>query len=209
MHERVDREIGNSVDIPAADILASLETEPTKQAANLMNQQLWCWGRDIEFAEGNLLMRFGFQRTEKPIDSKSASIYRLDLSTTARVIPRGFGVFYGDDRWGGMFVPRFDFNPQLTPEPDLTEPAWNLDDLPPLATPRHDQIHSSQQLLSALIDWIHGYEVWIADNVGIAYRHESLLPWAERHGTILPAETMPSAWQMLGAAVANHPERFW
>ena len=27
-----------------------------------MEQQLWCWGRDVERPEGNLLMAYGFER---------------------------------------------------------------------------------------------------------------------------------------------------
>lgn len=105
-------------------------------------------------------------------------------------------------------MPRFDFAPKLTPEPDLLEPAWSLEDLPRLVTPRRDQTNEALQLLLTLIDWIRRYEVWIASDVGLDYREESLLPWAEKHGSIEPAETMRSAWQRLGAAVANHPDQF-
>jgi len=192
----------------ANDLLASLSTNPVDYAANLLNQQIWCWGRDIECAKGNLLMRYGFQRIAKPNGSESASIYRLNVSPTARIVLRGFGVFWGDERRGGMYVPRFEFTPQLTPQSDLTEPAWSLEDLPPLADPRQDQVRNSHQLLLALIDWIRRYEVWIADKVGIAYRRESLLPWDARHGTTVSAEEMSAAWRALGVAVADHPEHF-
>ena len=190
------------------DLLAYLSTNPAKHAANLLNQQLWCWGRDIEYAEGNLLMRHGFQRIEKPSGSESASVYRLELSPTARIVLRGFGVFCGDDRWGGMYVPRFEFTPQLTPESELMEPAWSPADLPPLAVPRQDQVRNSHQLLLTLIDWIRRYEVWIADKVGIDYRRESLLPWDAKHRTTVSAEEMSVAWRALGVAVADHPEQF-
>ena len=27
-----------------------------------MEQQVWCWGRDVEYPDGNLLMQYGFER---------------------------------------------------------------------------------------------------------------------------------------------------
>ena len=188
---------------PAAGLPKSVQ-----QAAGLLNQQIWCWGRDIEYADGNWLVRHGFQRVEKPADSNAASLYRLDLSPTSRLILRGFGVFYGDDRWGGVFLRRFDFAPQLTPEPDLSRPPWSAEDLPPLLSPRADQVTCCQRLLLALIDWIRQYEVWITERVGIAYRSETLLAWNAKHGTVVPADKIAVAWQKLGVAVSDHPERY-
>jgi hypothetical protein len=182
-----------------------------ERAANLMNQQLWCWGRDVEFADGNLLMQIGCQRIEKPSGSQSASVYRFALSPTARIVLRGFGVFCGDDRWGGLFVPRFEFTPQLTPKPDLEEPPWSLEHLPPRVAPGKGQVRYCQQLLLLLIDWIRQYEVWIADEIGIAYRRETLQPWEAKHepNTVVAAEAMAASWRELGTAVANHPDRVW
>ncbi len=179
-----------------------------QHAACLLNQQIWCWGRDIECAESNLLVQYGFQRLEKPASRQASSLYRLDLSPTSRVILRGFGVFCGDDQWGGLFLRRFDFAPQLTPGPDLPRPAWSLEDFPPLVQPRADQVPCCQRLLLMLIEWIRQYEVWIAERVGIAYRSETLLDWNAKHGTAVPAEEITFAWRMLGVAVSDHPEYF-
>ncbi len=180
--------------------------ERTVQAANLLNQQIWCWGRDIDHADGNLLVRFGFQRIEKPGGSEAASIYRLELSATARIVLRGFGVFCGADDLGGLFVRRYGFQPQRTPEADLFEPVWSAQDLPPLAKSHPDG--SSKKLLLTLVDWVRQYEIWIADSVGLAYRHESLVPWDTKHGTVIPAGSMATAWGTLGADVAEHPEDY-
>ncbi len=195
-----------------AELLASesrVGRPPTpQQAANLLNQQLWCWGRDIEASTGNLLVRHGFQRIEKPRGSSSSSIYRLDLSPTSRVILRGFGVFIGDDRWGGLFLPRFEFRPQLSPEPDLAVPAWSPEDLPPLKSPRVDQLAPCQSLLLALIDCIRRYELWIAEHAGIRYRGRTLVPWKTNHASVVPAEEIAAAWELLGEAVAEQPRHF-
>ena len=181
--------------------------DSAQQAASLLNQQIWCWGRDIEGSEGNLLVQHGFQRIEKPTGSSAASLYRLDLSPTSRVILRGFGLFCGDDRWGGVFLRRFDFKPQFTPAADLSRPPWLVADLPPLVSPRAGQVPCCQRLLLTLIDWVHQYEVWIAERAGIDYRAETLLDWNGKDGSV-PPEQMTYAWRMLGAAVADHPEHF-
>lgn len=173
------------------------------KAADLLNQQIWCWGQDIEYPRGNLLLRHGFQRIEKPPGSHAVSIYRLDISPTARVILRGFGVFYGDDRWGGMFLRRFGFSPRRTPGPDLPLPVWTVDDLPPTADPRDEDAYRGQRLVLDLIDWIRRYEVWIVENVGLDYRRESLVPWRSKAQAITPAEEMAREWRWLGVAIAE------
>lgn len=97
-------------------------------AAELLNQQLWCWGCDIKFPAGNLLMRHGFQRLARPrklnlmtgrAPETGASIYRLEHTPSARILLRGFGIFHGDDRWGGIVLKRQQFYPWRTPSADL------------------------------------------------------------------------------------------
>lgn len=172
-------------------------------AANLMNQQIWCWGRDIECPDGNLLVHFGFQRLEKPPGSNAASLYLLDIPTTARIVLRGFGVFYGDERWGGLFLHRYAWSPRLTPAASLLSPAWNADDLPELHAPRDDDFERCQRLLLGLVDWIHQYEVRIVETKGIDYRRQSLLPWKPKRGVVIPAEELSRAWRLLGVAIAE------
>ena len=179
-----------------------------QRASSLLNQQIWCWGRDIECVDGNLLVQHGFQRINKPASSDAASLYRLELSPTARIILRGFGVYCGDERWGGLFLRRFKFIPQLTPEPDLVRPAWSVEDLPLLELPRADQLECCQRLLLMLIDWIREYEVWIAERVGIAYRQDTLLDWQPQNDTVVPGEEMAVAWRMLSEEVTDNPEQF-
>ena len=192
----------------ASEITASARPVPAQVAADLLNQQIWCWGRDIEYRAGNLLVQHGLDRIEKPAGSNSASIYRRELSPTSRIILRGFGVFCGDDRWGGVYVPRFEFNPRLTAEPDLTCPAWSSKDLPPLFAPTADQMVRCQSLLLALADWVREYEVWIAETIGLAYRRESLASWSAKHASEVPAEEMAVAWRRLGVEIGAHPQHY-
>ena len=97
-----------------------------EQATGLLNQQLWCWGQDIEYAKGNLLIRYGFDRTR--LSEGTSSVYRLELSPESRVILRGFCVFFGQDGLGGLFIRRFGFSPKFSTDGDVTEEVWRADD---------------------------------------------------------------------------------
>jgi len=178
-------------------------SDSIQQAADLLNQQLWCWGCDIESLEGNLLIQYGFQRIENPADSNVASLYRLNISPTTRIILRGFGIFFGDDEWGGLFLRRFGFTPQLTPSSDLSAPLWSSEDLPPLVEPRTGQATNCQQLLLKLTAWVSRYELWIEETIGVEYRREMLEPWEAKGRIVIPAEEMPGSWCLLGEVMAN------
>lgn len=196
------------VDSPATTAIPVAPATSIAMAARLLNQQIWCWGCDVKYGEGNLLVRHGFLRVEKPPGSPSASLYRLELSPTARVVLRGFGVFYGDDLLGGLFLRRFEFKPQLTPTADLPEAVWSVDDLPPLASPCRDQIPDAERLIANLIEWIQGYEAWISANIGIAYRKRTLTEWNPQHGTTIPAEGVIAAWHALSLSISADPNRY-
>lgn len=179
-----------------------------KRAAALLNQQIWCWGQDIEYFDCNLLVQYGFRRIENLEKSNSASLYRLDIAQTARIILRGFGVFYGDCRWGGLFLRRFEFTPKLTPQPDLEQPPWSVGDLPLLVSPSVDQLSHCHLLLLTLMDWIREYEVWIANRVGIEYRQKTLIDWKPEGEEVVAGEEMSVAWRMLGVHFSDNPAVF-
>jgi hypothetical protein len=143
-----------------------------------MNQQSWCWGYDVGGEAANLLLEYGFSRTPPPVGlEKCSSVYRLDVSATRRVILRGFGVFYGNERWGGLFLPRFKWEPRLTPYADLSRPPWQESDLPPCRRPAADDRKNWGFLLDELLEWIVTYECWIIRRRGVAYRHRAIAAW--------------------------------
>ena len=72
------------------------ENEFTTSAVDLLNQQIWYWGRDICKEEGNLLLEIGFERIEPPPTSDAvSSVYSLELPGNRNIILRGYGIFYG------------------------------------------------------------------------------------------------------------------
>ena len=65
--------------------------------------------------EGNWLIEIGFNRIEPPDDRKDCpSVYSHELPRGQSVVLRGFGVFFGDSAHGGIFVPRYEFQPKYT-----------------------------------------------------------------------------------------------
>jgi hypothetical protein len=136
----------------------SMDTE--KQATDLLNQQFWCWGQDIERPEGNWLQSLGFKRSEPPQTRKNcASIYTLSINNRSRITLRGFGVFYGDDLRGGVFIRRYGFEPQFIDNPQLQCPPWSSEDLPEFERPATRDTTTCVMLLLGLVDWIREYEV--------------------------------------------------
>ncbi len=174
-------------------------------AAGLLSQQIWCWGQDIERPAGNWLLELGFRRITPPENQRDcASIYQLELPRGQRVVLRGFGVFFGDDRHGGIFIERFGFSPQFTDNSHLTVDPWSCDDLPPMTSPRDSQeTIRCRLLLMGLIEWIVDYEWQVRERLGDSYRPESLQHWNNGKRFYLAAEQVMSAWRQLSLLIGS------
>lgn len=177
--------------------------EPLQHAIGLLSQQVWCWGRDILRPDGNWLLEIGFDRLRPPSERKDcASVYSLELPHGRRIVLRGFGVFYGDDERGGVFLPRYEFQPRYTALPKLDCPPWSDEDLPSLRPPGDSQRNVCAGLTLAMIDWIRSYEVNIIQQLGIEYRRQTLTKWNNGKRPFTPAEKFASAWRELSFQVA-------
>lgn len=141
--------------------------------APLLHQQCWCWGWDIRAFAGNLLLARGFTRVRTP--EARDSTYTLHLPGGRSVVLWGWGAFYGDPAWGGVFLKRCGFDPCLTVSAEAPSTAIRLRDLPPLASPAGpDDWSRLQALLPPLLRWIADYEVWVQSECGPDYRRLSL-----------------------------------
>ncbi|MFG0287575.1 MAG: hypothetical protein ACF8CQ_05360 [Rhodopirellula sp. JB044] len=177
--------------------------EPLQFAIGLLSQQVWCWGQDILRPEGNWLLEIGFERLRPPTDRKNcSSVYVLELPHGRRVVLRGFGVFYGDETRGGVFLRRFEFQPKYTEQPKLDCPPWSDEDLPSLSPPNDSQRNVCASLTLDLIDWIRAYEVNIVEQLGIEYRRQTLAKWNNGERPFTPAEKFASAWRGLSFQIA-------
>ena len=183
------------VDLPCLTPGSALASEkPQKLAQHLLSQQIWCWGQDIESIHGNLLVRYGFQRIPAPANTNAPSSYLLKSAGTSIVL-RGFGVFYGIDRLGGLFLARYGFSPKFTECGRVDRPLFTTADLPPLLRSQIEDESRCRQLLTAWIDWICRYEFWIASEFGPDYRSDSLSRWTSPRGLQIRADEIVPAWQ--------------
>ena len=180
----------------------ALNQAKLQHAVNLLSQQLWCWGRDILRPEGNWLIELGFERITPPPDrSECPSTYTLNLPGGRHILLRGFGVFYGDPRYGGVFLHRYTFSPRFTAKPRLEKPPWSMDDLPMMGPPDKPDRPACQALTRDLVDWIAGYESDVADRLGLRYRDTTLREWQLTNGQSLPAMGYAGAWRDLTAQI--------
>ena len=178
--------------------------DPLKYAAALLNQQIWCWGQDIERQEGNWLLELGFQRLSPPVEREDcSSVYLLEMENNQRITLRGFGVFFGDDRRGGVFMDRYRFSPRYSTDSRLECPPWSNRDVPAMNLPSQSQRSNCLFLLLDLMDWIRRYEVEIIRRLGIEYRENSLLKWNDGQRPCIPAEQVTSAWREVSLFVAS------
>ncbi len=175
-----------------------------RQAASLLNQQIWCWGRDVLRPEGNWLVEIGFERIEPPATHEDcSSVYILNLPRGKSVVLRGFGLFYGDPRHGGVFLPRYQFLPQYTTCDTLERPPWSKAELPEFDTPTESERARCISLAVDAIEWIRAYEANVVEVLGLEYRRSTLVKWDNGKRIVLPAEAMVPTWQALGHMIVD------
>jgi len=161
--------------------------------AGLFDQQLWCFGRDIKRAGGNILLNLGMCVHRAPDAERVSSVYTAAVEPGGNIFLWGFGAMYSEPGLGGVFLRRYDFAPRLT----SLESGIAIHDprgLGSLANP----VSAAEQLrmrtlLPRLVGWFAQYEHWIAENFGSAYRGHCL----ENRGqpAAVPAADMASEWE--------------
>ncbi|MCC9645228.1 hypothetical protein LOC71_23360 [Rhodopirellula sp. JC740] len=179
-------------------------------AQALFSQQCWCWGQDVLRPNGNWLTHVGFEKAAPPQDrSRCSSVYTLELSSTCRIVLRGFGVFIGDDSIGGLFLERFEFVAQCTSLAKLDCPPWSNEDLPEFTTPPEGAQDEFASLLIRLVDWIGDYETELIGELGMQYRRETLASWDNGERQVIPAGRMTSEWRSLSQSIATEPQKWF
>lgn len=160
----------------------------------LMEQQLWCWGRDVEHPNGNLLIKFGFERHRDCNTEDRSTCYRLDQDQL-HVSLWGFGMFFGQRELGGIYLNRFDFCPYWAPIESISLAIHWPDELPVFARPNgKSQWQRARKVWKSCLLWIAQYETWVRSNVGTAYRRECVEDWLR---PFVRAEKMSAAWRFL------------
>ncbi len=158
----------------------------------LFGQQLWCWGRDIQYPKGNLLIRYGFSR-HRQRGADGSTCYRLDTDQQ-HIALWGFGVWYGSREFGGIFLNRFNYTPRWGNFDSLALGIHWPEDLPPLGRPTNQhQWQRAHRLCCQMMAWIASYETWVRREVGLDYRRQCVATWLR---PFVAAEQMPAAWRL-------------
>lgn len=147
---------------------------------SLMDQQLWCWGQDIEHRPGNLLLAYGFTRIRPPQGQKACSQYSLVLGDETTLRVWGYGIAFvtlGES----CYFSRAACSPALL-KSQLGEAVFSSDDLPPLKyTLNLAEKLRCQGYFATVLREIASYESWLEDRLGAEYR-ETILS-SRKHGS--------------------------
>ncbi|MEM9411324.1 MAG: hypothetical protein AAGA30_09440 [Planctomycetota bacterium] len=160
----------------------------------LLSQQLWCWGKDITHDDGNLLLRYGFERHRDTGEDPRSTCYRLDINDM-HVALWGFGMFFGRRELGGLFLGRFEFCPEWSSTESISVPIHWPDDLPALERPQGaKQWRHARKLWASMLEWIADYERWVEETAGIEFRDQCVASWLR---PFVHSKKMAGAWQFL------------
>ena len=174
------------------------------KASRLLSQQVWCWGRDIDRAEGNWLNETGFKITKSPPYRRNCdNIYTFDLPNHKYIMLRAFGVLYGVHEGEGIFMPRYDFSPKYSRYLAFDRPPWEEKDLPKLSFPNKSDLDRCAALLFEATKWIRKYEENVIEKLGLNYRRFTLYEWKKIKGKIILAEEMVSEWKLLEKQISR------
>jgi hypothetical protein len=143
--------------------------------SRLLNHQLWFFGRDILYPEGNLLIRYGFERYKCPEMLNRGNMYRLTGPDGSQVVLWGFGVCFGGANGDGVFIRRYDFRPVYLTLKKMKWPIWTEDDITSLGKAKNGP--EGHTLLIGLIDWFESYEAWVVERTGRVWRNDCIKDW--------------------------------
>lgn len=175
-------------------------------AERMLGQQLWCWGRDIKFEGGNLLMQYGFRRHRAGAGKAGSTCYRFD-SDSRHICLWGFGIFFGLRESGGLYVSRFDYRPLWANLESLALGIHRAADLPPFSRPRNrGEWRRAHRVFRAMLAWIASYEGWVIREAGQVYRRQCVRDWLY---PVVRGDRMPAAWRALrGRGWDRRPDKW-
>lgn len=174
-----------------------------QRCARQLDQQMWCWGRDIQWTTGNLLLNYGFKRIPSP-DPRFHSRYEW-AGNGVHLALWGFGVWFGRSELGSIFLKRFDFRPLYSDQqhaPDIWKPESLSDGFRAVQPASAGTISS---LLTALMHTVAAYETWTLVRMGEPSRLRILEAWPDRRRGCTPPAVVPAEWERLAAQISQLP----
>lgn len=159
--------------------------------------QMWCFGADIRYPHGNLLLEFGFQRERPPEGISGSSAYRITYDGTFCNL-WGFSILFSQRELGTLQLRRHDWEPRWDTQQLNLPSLWQATALPRLGRPKglHDW-ERARELLRRGLDFLAHYELWIEERRGTTYREKvkSTHPNARRSVFM---GSLSSEWRRLG-----------
>lgn len=194
-------ENGTRIDEPLGPSSLEIPSDLEALAGRLLDQQLWCWGRDVARREGNLLIDYGFERHVPDGRAVQTSSYSAKHPCGDSLALWSWGLFYGCPACGGLFLRRTSIAPCLTAESTCPHPHWPVGVLPRHRRPRTpEEAVVARTLLVRVARWIGRFEEWIRRTVGSEHRAACLREW---HRVIGDSESLAGLW----TATAEEIER--
>lgn len=154
----------------------------------LLDQQFWCFGRDIAQGPENLLVRYGLNRYPRR-DSTDGSGYANRTRCGTILALWGFGVYLSEGT--GILLRRDSLVTWI-----VDDPQWPLQDWTPETFPKRaaapDDYAAALALLAKLFRWFANYESWVQSTRPASYGVDSLNGW---HRVVMPRGEMANAWR--------------
>lgn len=178
---------------------ATLTAASRRAASRLLDQQLWCFGRDIAKPRQNRLLGQGFVRYKAPEETRCYSNYQLE-GDDFRVSLWGFGIWFGTKSLGSVLLRRYRFAPVWSEEWAFPRQVWRQHELTGLRCPHAPKEFSQAgQLLERLCLWLAEYESQVIQDLGRDYRREVVSEWGQLRKPTIDADWIAPHWQ----AIAN------
>ncbi|TWT34119.1 hypothetical protein [Blastopirellula retiformator] len=122
---------------------------------------------------------------------------------------RGFGVYYGNPEFGGVFLAREkQFSVRYAPQAKLDKPLWSNTDLPKLQKPNKANHRCCAALTVEVIRWFGEYETTVIQRLGLAYRQAALTAWDNGKRMCVPADQFAADWIALAKEIADNLDDF-
>jgi hypothetical protein len=163
-----------------------------RELGALLHQQCWCWGRDIRYACGNLLVDYGATRVAPPAGRRDvSSAYHLQRADGDWIGLWGFGVAIVPRTGLTVLIGRYVPQPQVLDVGHPLEQVWAPTDLPPRTLT--DGAPAWWSLLGA-VRWIASYERWVLEAVGPEWRDICTHDW---EAAVVTGRLMAGRWEGL------------
>lgn len=155
----------------------------------LLDQQFWCFGRDITLAPRNALVEYGFVRHPKPRGNYDGSCYAQRSRQGTVLALWGFGVYFANQH--GILLTRRSSCPFLSDHVLNPVGVWSPSDLT-VRSPGMGDAPIVLPLMARLCRWFSQYETWILAERPKNFGKLSLDGWMK---IVMPRSEMAAAWE--------------